>query len=114
MIGVRPPMLRACLKNGFAGSTGDSPVPSGDSPDGMVRANGDSLFATLLAAVPVGGSPTGAGGSLQVARATHFQNKLLARKAGDIDLNREGAEAERPVRARFPSRIEPAPWTYKH
>src|SRR5437870_7105814 len=28
-----------------------------------VRANGDRLFATLLAAVPVGGSPTGAGGS---------------------------------------------------
>src|SRR5882724_13285830 len=50
----------------FAGSTGDPPVPSGDSPDGTgatVRANGHGLFATLLAAVPVGGSPTGAGGS---------------------------------------------------
>src|SRR2546426_1543794 len=59
-------LVRACLKNGFAGSTGDSPVPSGDSPDGTgatVRANGRGLFATLLAAVPVGGSPTGAGGS---------------------------------------------------
>jgi len=28
-----------------------------------IQANGDGLFATLLAAVPVGGSPTGAGGS---------------------------------------------------
>src|SRR5436309_12532116 len=49
----------------FAGSTGDPPVPSGDSPDGTaatVRANGHRLFATLPAAVPVGGSPTGAGG----------------------------------------------------
>jgi len=51
----------------FAGSTGDPPVPSGDSPDGTgatVRANADRLFAKLLAAIPVGGSPTGAGGSL--------------------------------------------------
>ena len=50
----------------FAGSTGDPPVPSGDSPDGTaatVRANGHGLFATLPAAVPIGGSPTGAGGS---------------------------------------------------
>src|SRR5713101_4347029 len=50
----------------FAGSTGDPPVPSGDLPDGTgatVRANGQGLFATLPAAVPVGGSPTGAGGS---------------------------------------------------
>ena len=29
----------------------------------VIQANGDGLFATLLAAVPVGGSPTGAGGS---------------------------------------------------
>jgi hypothetical protein len=58
--------LRACLKNGFVGSTGDSPVPSGDSPDGtgaIARANGHSLFAALLAEVPVGGSPTAAGES---------------------------------------------------
>src|SRR5436309_2155170 len=50
----------------FAGSTGDPPVPSGDSPDGTgatVRANRHGVFATLPAAVPVGGSPTGAGGS---------------------------------------------------
>src|SRR5216117_1419143 len=50
----------------FAGSTGDPPVPSGDAPDGTgatVRANGHGLFATLLAAVPVGGSPIGTGGS---------------------------------------------------
>jgi hypothetical protein len=51
--------LRACLKKWCAGSTGDTPVPSGDSPDGtgaIVRANGHGLFAELLAAVPVGGS----------------------------------------------------------
>jgi hypothetical protein len=50
----------------FGGSTGDPPVPAGDSQDGTgatVRANGHGLFATLLVAVPVGGSPTGAGGS---------------------------------------------------
>src|SRR5437762_12771622 len=50
----------------FAGSTGDPPVSSGDSPDGtkgIVRANGHGFFATLPAAVPVGGSPTGTGGS---------------------------------------------------
>ncbi len=50
----------------FAGSTGDPPVPSGDSPDGTgatVRANGHGLFATLLAAVLAGRLPTRAGGS---------------------------------------------------
>jgi hypothetical protein len=44
----------------FLGSTGDPPVPSGDSPDGMgatVRAKGDGLSPIVLAAVPVGGSP---------------------------------------------------------
>ncbi len=49
-----------------SGSTGDSPVPSGDSPDGTgrsVQANGDGRSAALRSAVPVGGSPTGAGGS---------------------------------------------------
>ena len=57
--------LRAFLKTVF-GSTGDPPVPSGDSPEGMgamVRANQDSLFPRVLCAVPVGGSPTGAGES---------------------------------------------------
>ena len=41
-------------------------MPSGDSPDGMgatVRANRDALSPRLLSAVPVGGSPTGAGES---------------------------------------------------
>ena len=41
-------------------------MPSGDSPGrtrATVRANGHGLFTTLPAAVPVGGSPTGAGGS---------------------------------------------------
>src|SRR5438093_6125729 len=50
----------------FLGRRGDPPVPSGDSPDGTgatVRANGHGPFATLLAGVPVGGSPAGAGES---------------------------------------------------
>ena len=48
------------------GSTGDPPVPSGDSPDGTgatVRENEDGLFATWRPPVPVGESPTGAGES---------------------------------------------------
>src|SRR5436309_10580359 len=58
--------VRRVFGKRFAGSTGDSPVPSGDSPDrtgATVRANGHGLFTTLPAAVPVGGSPAGAGGS---------------------------------------------------
>ena len=54
------------MKPPVFGSTGDPPVPSGDSPDGMgatVPANGDGLFSRLLSAFPVGGSPTGAGES---------------------------------------------------
>ena len=50
----------------FPGSTGDPPVPSGDPPDGTettIRGNENGLFATWLSAVPVGGSPTGAGES---------------------------------------------------
>jgi hypothetical protein len=46
------------------GSTGGPPVPSGDPPDGTGgtnRTNGDGLCAKSVAAVPVGGSPTGAG-----------------------------------------------------
>jgi xanthine dehydrogenase accessory factor len=48
------------------GGTGDPPVSSGDPPDEMgttVRINEDGLSTTPLSAVPVGGSPTGAGGS---------------------------------------------------
>src|SRR6266498_608300 len=48
------------------GSTGDPPVPSGDPPDGTgvtVRANEAGLFTRQASAIPVGGSPTGAGES---------------------------------------------------
>ena len=48
------------------GSTGDPPVPSGDPPDGMgvtVRANQAGLFTRQAPALPVRGSPTGAGES---------------------------------------------------
>jgi hypothetical protein len=50
----------------FSGSTGDSPVPSGDSPDGRratVGPNGTGRSAKPLSSVPVGESPTGAGES---------------------------------------------------
>jgi len=50
----------------YAGSTGDSPVPSGDSPDGTRGVSIPSEDAVSLRARthgPVGGSPTGAGGS---------------------------------------------------
>ena len=60
------PSPKSVFEKWFAGSTGDPPVLSGDAPDGTgatVRANGHGLFATLLAAVLVGGTPTGAGGS---------------------------------------------------
>ncbi len=58
---------KSAFGKSFPGSTGDSPVPSGDSPAGTgatVRADQDGLaVAGSLAAVPVGGSPTGAGES---------------------------------------------------
>src|SRR5439155_24806444 len=43
---------KSVFEKSFAGSTGDSP----DGTGATVRANGDRLFARLLAAVPVGGS----------------------------------------------------------
>jgi len=54
------------LEKPVMGSTGDPPVPSGDPPDGTGRASQtkpDSAFATRAVSLPVGGSPTGAGGS---------------------------------------------------
>jgi hypothetical protein len=52
--------------NPFLGSTGHWPVPPGDSPDGTGSAlggNKDGTFARSRLALPVGGSPTGTGGS---------------------------------------------------
>src|SRR5437773_4298059 len=57
---------QSVFENSVLGSTGHWPLPSGDSPDGTgatVRANGHGVFATMLAEVPVGRSPTGAGES---------------------------------------------------
>jgi hypothetical protein len=72
-------MAQSCLRKVFAGLTrtcqnvfgksslgsiGEPPVPSGDSPDGTatsVCVNEDGLLAKSRRAVPVGGSPTGAG-----------------------------------------------------
>jgi internalin A len=48
------------------GSTGDPPVPSGDSPDGTGRASFTNRRSVAIAAastIPIGGSPTGAGES---------------------------------------------------
>jgi hypothetical protein len=49
------------------GSTGDSPVPSGDSPDGMTAARlGSNKYRPFLSpplVIPVGESPTGTGES---------------------------------------------------
>jgi hypothetical protein len=48
------------------GSTGYQPVPSGDSPDEMrggSDTNGNAPLVSMTTVVPVGGSPTGAGGS---------------------------------------------------
>jgi len=65
------------LGNSFGGSTGDPPVPSGDSPDG---GSGDSsqwgrAFRDF-ACRSSGRRVADRGG--RVARATHFQNRLLA------------------------------------
>ncbi|MDQ6630420.1 MAG: hypothetical protein M3Y82_01525 [Verrucomicrobiota bacterium] len=55
------------------GSTGDSPVPSGDPPDGINKQRFEPIKNDVLAidvsVVPVGGSPTEGG---RVARTTHF------------------------------------------
>src|SRR5213593_3654175 len=57
---------KSVFGNCVLGSTGHWPVPSGDSPDGMgsaSAANKDSLLLGSALLVPVGGSPTGTGGS---------------------------------------------------
>ena len=48
------------------GGTGDSPVPSGDAPDGTGRSavrSGMSALHANVHPVPLGESPSGAGGS---------------------------------------------------
>src|SRR5437867_9476747 len=59
-------MFKSVYGNCVLGSTGHWPVPSGDSPDGMGRAwpaNQDGLILGAALLGPVGGSPTGTGGS---------------------------------------------------
>jgi ATP-dependent helicase/nuclease subunit A len=54
------------LENSVPGGAGDPPIPSGDSPDGMTSASVtylDAGFPAVASSIPVGGSPTGAGGS---------------------------------------------------
>jgi spermidine synthase len=53
-------------ENSDLGSTGDPPVPSGDSPDGIASASAahpDTRSPAATSPIPLGGSPTGAGGS---------------------------------------------------
>jgi len=59
-------LLKSVSENSILGSTGHWPVPSGDSLDGTGRASPTNEIGLLLGAamlVPVGGSPTGTGGS---------------------------------------------------
>src|SRR5207249_9288834 len=60
------PLPESVSENSILGSTGHWPVPSGDSPDGTGRASPTNEIGLLLGVatlVPVGGSPTGTGGS---------------------------------------------------
>src|SRR6266498_3995474 len=76
------------------GSTGDPPVPSGDPPDGTgatMRANEAGLFTGQASAIPVGGSPTGAGESaaLPIFKTRSHglgsaHPKRCARSVGDV------------------------------
>src|SRR5213596_162627 len=87
--------VRRVFGKRFAGSTGDPPVPSGDSPDrtgATVRANGHGLFTRLLAAVPVGGSPTGAGES---PAPPIFRTRSQALRPSSTRSRRAGANHEK-------------------
>jgi len=69
-----------------AASTGDPPVPSGDSPDETGEATLikiDANFQNNINPIPVGGSPTGAGGSpappmLQSGHRRSFPDLIIA------------------------------------
>jgi hypothetical protein len=57
-------LAKGVSEKSFSGGTGDP--PDGNPPDGRERTgrtNGNALFARRPFAIPVGGSPTGAGGS---------------------------------------------------
>src|SRR5213593_786795 len=82
------PILQTRSKSVFGncvlGSTGHWPVPSGDSPDGMVSAsaaNKDSLLLGSALLVPVGGSPTGTGGSPVLPNETRVLSARLSWQA---------------------------------
>jgi len=62
--GLSTSVTQRVFEKSFLGSTGDSPVPSGDSPDGTaatIRTNRGGLLVVLTSAGPIGGSPTVAG-----------------------------------------------------
>jgi len=76
-----------------AGSTGDAPVSPGESPDEMAgtpQINKSAHFANPLSAVPVGGSPTGAGGSpaLPTARPSTWHRVHSLRRGAKTKAQR--------------------------
>src|SRR5213594_3203840 len=101
MIGGTLSQTMSVYANCGLGSTGHWPVPSGDSPDGMGRAspaNEDSLILGAALLVPVGGSPTGTGGSpvppifqIRSKSKRGWTRGQIARHAGKA--RRLGAEA---------------------
>ena len=63
---ARALVIKSLFEKSVLGSAGYQPVPSGDSPDGTARASAthpDTRFTGATSAIPVGGSPTGAGES---------------------------------------------------
>ncbi len=83
------------------GSTGDSPVPPGDSPGGTgvtPQSAGGAPLATHLSTIPVGESPTGTGGSsvppISLASAKVINLTRPWKRAKYKDLVREKAGAD--------------------
>jgi predicted amidohydrolase len=82
--------LQGVSKKSIATETGDPPVPSGDSPDGAVRVSLTKPHAGSVAAapaIPVGGSPTGTGGSL----VPPISSGLAAKYPGDAGITNDPA-----------------------
>ena len=111
--GVPPAQAVRIRKSVFAksspGSTGDPPVPSGDPPDGTgetLRANGDGRFVKLRSAIPVGESPTGAGGSPALPVLRHALSRNDAVRA--TGARPSGRRNVRPQPPRQNDRTRPA------
>ena len=80
--------LQGMPEKSTKGRTGDSPVPSGDSPDGTVRTplnNPHAVSVAAAPAIPVGGSPTGTGGS----PVPPISSGLAAKYPGDAGIGND-------------------------